>query len=88
MPFLDVNVFHENGKFVANVYRKETFTGVYTNLVSSFIPLEHKFGLVYTLLHRCFCLVYDFTLKLNNLRKDFYLTDIPTKSLINAFPDL
>ena len=37
---------------VANVYRKETFTGVYTNF-SSFIPLEHKFGLVYTLLHRC-----------------------------------
>ena len=51
MPFLDVNVFRENGKFVTNVYRKETFTGVYTNF-SSFIPLEHKFGLVYTLLHR------------------------------------
>ena len=58
MPFLDVNAFSENGKFVTNVYRKETFTGVYTNF-SSFIPLEHKFGLVYTLLHRCFCLVSD-----------------------------
>ena len=58
MPFLDVNVFRENGKFVTNVYRKETFTGVCTNF-SSFIPLEHKFGLVYTLLHRCFCLVSD-----------------------------
>ena len=57
MPFLDVNVFRENGKFVTNVYRKETFTGVYTNF-SSFIPLEHKFGLVYTLLHRCFCLQF------------------------------
>ena len=56
MPFLDVNVFGENGKFVTNVYKKETFTGVYTNF-SSFIPLEHKFGLVYTLLHRRFCLV-------------------------------
>ena len=43
---------------MTNVYRKETFTGVYTNF-SSFIPLEHKFGLVYTLLHRCFCLVSD-----------------------------
>ena len=58
MPFLDVNVFRENGKFVTTVYRKEIFTGVYTNF-SSFIPLEHKFGLVYTLLHRCFCLVSD-----------------------------
>ena len=43
---------------MTNVYRKETFTGVYTNF-SSFIPSEHKFGLVYTLLHRCFCLVSD-----------------------------
>ena len=58
MPFLDVNIFREKGKFVTNVYRKETFTGVYTNF-SSFIPLEYKFGLAYTLLHRCFNLVSD-----------------------------
>ena len=58
MPFLDVNVFHENGKFVTNDYRKETFTGVYTKF-SSFIPLEHKFGLVYMSLHHWFCLVSD-----------------------------
>ena len=51
-------MFRENGKFVFNVYRKETFTGVSTNF-SSFIPLEQKLGLVYTLLHRCFCLVSD-----------------------------
>ena len=58
MPFLDANVFRENGKFVTNVYRKETFTGFYTNF-SSFIPLEHKFGLVYMLLHCCFFLASD-----------------------------
>ena len=56
MPFLDINVLCENGKFVTNVYRKETFTGVYTNF-SSFIPIEHKLGLVYTLIHRGFCLI-------------------------------
>ena len=39
LPFLDVNIFREKGKFITNVYRKETFTGVYTNF-SSFIPLE------------------------------------------------
>ena len=50
--------FHKNGKFVTNVCRKERFTGVYTNF-SSFMPLENVFGLVYTLLHRCFCLVSD-----------------------------
>ena len=58
IPFLDVNVFHKNGKFVTNVIRKETFSGVYTNFYS-FIPLEQKFGMVYTLLHRCFCLISD-----------------------------
>ena len=58
MPFLGVNVFRENGKFMTNAYRKETFTGVYTNFFS-FIPLEHKHGLVYTLLHCCLCLVSD-----------------------------
>ena len=42
MPFVDINVLLENGKFVTNVYRKETFTGVYTNF-SRFMPLEHKF---------------------------------------------
>ena len=46
MPLLDVNLFRWNGKFVTNVYRQEVFTGVYTNF-SSFVPLEHKFGLVY-----------------------------------------
>ena len=41
LTFLDVNVFHENAKFVTNVYRKETFTGVYINFFS-FMPLEYK----------------------------------------------
>ena len=53
LPSLDISVFCENGKFVTNVYRKETFTGVYFNF-SSFIPLKHKFGLVYALLHIAF----------------------------------
>ena len=56
MSLLNVNMFRENGKFVTNLYRKEIFTGVYINIFS-FMPLEHKFELVYTLLHRCFCLV-------------------------------
>ena len=54
----DVNMFCDSGKSVTSVYRKETFTGVYTNF-SSAIPLEHKFGLAYMLLHCCFCLVSD-----------------------------
>ena len=57
-PFLMSTCSVRMVKFVTNVYRKEIFTGVYTNFCS-FVPLEHKFGLVYTLLHRCFCLVSD-----------------------------
>ena len=53
LSFLDVKIFRENDKFVTSVFRKETFRGVYTNFIS-FIPLEYKFGLVHTLLNRCF----------------------------------
>ena len=58
MPLVDVNLFRESGKFVTNFYRKEIFTGVCTNF-SSFISLEHIFGLIYMLLYRYFSLVSD-----------------------------
>ena len=59
LSFLDVKIFRENDKFVTSVFTKETFSGVYTNVIS-FIPLEYKFGLVHTLLNRCFNLSSDF----------------------------
>ena len=36
MPFFDVNVSRENGKCVINVYRKETFTEVYSIFLVSY----------------------------------------------------
>ena len=80
MPFVDVNVFRENGTFVANNYRKETFTGVYTTF-SSLIPLEHKFGLVYTLLYPCFCLVSDMS------KFDFGIEKLKEILLSNRYSD-
>ena len=59
LSFLDVRIFRENDKFVTSVFRKETFSGVYTNFIR-FIPLEYKFGLVHTLLNGCFNLSSDF----------------------------
>ena len=59
LPFLDVNIFHENYKFVTNVYRKKTFSGIYTNF-TSFIPETYKIGLMKSLLFRCFSLRSDF----------------------------
>ena len=53
-----MKILQENNKFVTSVFRKETFSGVYTNFIS-FIPLEYKFGLVHTLLNRCFNLSSD-----------------------------
>ena len=51
--FLDVNVFRENNMFVTNVYRKPRFSGNYTHF-QSFISKTYKFGLINSLLFRCF----------------------------------
>ena len=44
---------------VTNVYRKKTFSGVYTNF-KSFIPETYKIGLIKSLLFQCFSLCSDF----------------------------
>ena len=60
LPFLDINIFRENDKFATNVYRKQTFSGVYTNF-KIFIPETYKISLIKSLLFRCFGLCSDFT---------------------------
>ena len=60
LSFLDVKICGKNGKFVTSVYRKPTFSGVFTNY-KSFIPTNQKRGLLHTLLHRSFSLCCDFT---------------------------
>ena len=59
LSLLDVNIFREKGKFATNVYRKRTFSGVYTNS-DSFIPETYKTGLIKSLLSRYFNLCSDF----------------------------
>ena len=59
LSFLDINIFHEKGKFVTNIYGKKTFTGVYT-ILNSFIPETYKTGLIESLLFQCFNLCSDF----------------------------
>ena len=44
-----INIFHKKGKFVTNVYREKTFSGVYTNF-NSFVPETYKTGLTESLL--------------------------------------
>ena len=45
LPFLDVNILFSNGKYSTTVYRKPTFTGLFTNF-ESYIPITYKRGLI------------------------------------------
>ena len=51
ISFLDVEISRENDKFVTTVYRKPTFSSVYTHF-ESFLTSTQKFGMFYTLVHR------------------------------------
>ena len=53
MAFLDVLTTRTVGSFVTNLYRKATFSGVFTNFFS-FISIQFKASLISTLLYRCF----------------------------------
>ena len=83
--FLDIEVIHKQGKFSIIIYRKPTFSGAYSNF-ESFLPSVYKFGMVYTLLFRCFCICSDwkkFHAELTFLKKIFckngYLNNIIDK---------
>ena len=55
-----------NLKFVTSVYRKPTFSGVFTNL-ESFIPDKYKHGFIETLLHGSFRLCSNY----ENFHREF-----------------
>ena len=51
--FLDIEVICKQGKFSTTIYCKPTFSGVYGNF-ESFLTSVYRFGIVYTLVYRCF----------------------------------
>ena len=53
ISFLNVNVIREQGKFVTSVYRKPTFSGVYTHF-DSFLPDTYKISMINTLINKSF----------------------------------
>ena len=80
LPFLDVEISRSNGKFSTSVYRKPTFTGLFTHF-HSFIPLAYKRSLVSCLLHRIFnlCSNYEnFHAQPEVVRKLFNLNGFPS----------
>ena len=60
LSFLDVEIILEQGKFTTAFYRKPTFSGVYSNF-ESFLRWVYIFGMVYTLVYRCFCICSNWT---------------------------
>ena len=60
LPFLDIEVSREKRKFAATVYRKTTFSDVYTHF-GRFLPTIYEFGMVYTLFYRYFKICSDWT---------------------------
>ena len=47
--FLDIEISRHKNQFITSVYRKPTFSGVFSNF-DSFIPREYKFNFVSTLI--------------------------------------
>ena len=67
LPFLDIKIFRENDKFATSVYRKKTFSGVYTNF-KCFIPETYKIGLnhYYFSVSVCALILSNFIMRLIN----------------------
>ena len=77
--FLDAKICCGNNKLTTSVYRKPSFSRVFTNF-KSFIPTVQKSRLVYTLLHRCFNITssYEkFHNEINPLKQIFKLNGYP-----------
>ena len=79
--FLDVKICRESNKLTTSVYRKPTFSRVFTNF-KCFIPTVYKFCLVYTLLHRCFNITFSyekFHNEINALKQILKLNGYPAQ---------
>ena len=84
LSFLDVEVSRQEGHFVTTVYRKPTFSGVYTHF-ESFLPTIYKFGMIYTLVYRCFKICSDW-IKFHeelNILKEIFFKNVFHQSFIN-----
>ena len=82
LPFLGVEITRSNGKFSTFVYRKPTFTRLFTNF-HSFISLAYKRSLVscMCLLHRIFNIwsgYKNFHIQLEIVRELFNLNGFPS----------
>ena len=86
MSFLDIAIIREDKTLTNSVYRKPTFSGVYTQF-DSFLPCIYKFGTVHRLTYRCFQMCSSWT-KLHNelvcLKETFLKNGYPEDFINNA----
>ena len=82
LPFLDILVIRSE-KFITNLYRKPTFSGLYSNFYS-FLPEKYKIGLFYTLLFRIYTICSDCSkifIEIGKLRKFMRKNEYPSNFL-------
>ena len=87
MSFLDDNIIRKQGKFTTFVYRKPTFSGIYTHF-DSFLPFSNKIGLLRTWLYKYFRICSDWTkfhLELVKLIDVFKSNGYPENFINNCF---
>ena len=87
MSFFGVDIIREKDKFTTFVYRKPTFSGIYTHF-DSFLSSSNKIGLFHKLLYRCFRIRSDWTkfhLELVKLIGVFKNNDYPENFINNCF---
>ena len=85
ISFLDIKVNRANNSFSANIYRKVTFNGDFSNF-ESFIPISYNSNSILTLLFRAFKLCFNFELfyqEILNLKYIFKINGYPG-NLIDA----
>ena len=59
LPFLDINIKKEESEFITSIYRKPTFTGLFSKYYA-FSPKQNKENLIYTLTVRAFHISSNF----------------------------
>ena len=90
LSFLDVEVSRDGNTFVTSVYRKPTFSGVYTHF-DSFLPSTYKIGMIYTLVFTCFRICSDwnkFHKEIIFLKDMFLKNGYPTSFIDKCFKTL
>ena len=85
--FLDINITRQNNQLKTSVYRKPTFSGVFTHY-ESYIDQSYRKSLIFTLLSCCYSICSEetlFHLEVEKLREIFkkssYLSGIVKLSI-------